>query len=150
MLRAERAAIDADIARLEFAARRAERVPTEEDFRLLIDNLEEVLRPASSGQISADAGDFRRLLELLTGGRMIVEQIGERRACRGWLRVRIRLHLVETCAARLDLAVAATPPGKEIAVDIREPRIAEAQVESVSGRRRRRTSAARSSRGGRF
>lgn len=130
-LRGERAALDAEVARLTAAARQAERVPTEEEFREVIDTLEEVLLSACSGVSPADAGEFRRLLEHLTGGKIVIEQVGERRACRGWLRARVRLRLVETCADRLELLPSGPSQDREIVVDIREPRIAESQVEAV-------------------
>jgi hypothetical protein len=130
-LRAERAAVDAQLARHTAARERATRVPTEADFRAVVDHLDEVLTTAADGQDPASPGELRRLLEMLTGGTIVVEQMGERRACRGWLRVRIRIHLVEACAEHLDLPPAGPVPAKEILVDIKEPTIAEAQVEAV-------------------
>jgi hypothetical protein len=130
-LRAERAAFDAQLARLRAARERATRVPAEADFRAVVDELDKVLTTAADGQDPASPGELRRLLELLTGGSIVVEQMGERRACRGWLRARIRLHLVETCAEHLDLPTAAPVPAKEVLVDIKEPKIAEAQIDAV-------------------
>jgi DNA invertase Pin-like site-specific DNA recombinase len=130
-LRAERAAVDAEIARLTAASARAEWVPSEADFRAVVEELDAVLTTAAAGQEPTSPGELRRVLELLTGGTIVVEQMGERSACRGWLRARIRLHLVKTCAARLDLLATESPPGEEIVVAIKEPRIAEAQVDAV-------------------
>jgi DNA invertase Pin-like site-specific DNA recombinase len=130
-LRAERAVVDAEFARLKAFRERAARVPTEADFRAVVDKLDDVLTTAAAGRDPASPGELRRVLELLTGGSIVVEQIGERRACRGWLRARIRLHLVETCADHLDLLPAGPVPAKEILVDIKEPKIAEARVDAV-------------------
>ncbi len=130
--RAERSRMGAEIARMKEAQNRPNRAPVEDEFRKVLGELETVLLNAASGQPPENAGAFRQILELLTDGRMVVEQMGERRACHGWLRVRIPLRLLKVCAERLSLA----PPRseeteREIVVDIRDETIAEAHMDRI-------------------
>jgi len=131
VLRGERSIAEAEIAAIVNANRRACRVPTAEEFTELLDELDAVLINAALGKEPADHGVLRTLLELVTGGEIVIEQMGERKACRGWLQARFRLRVIETCAARLDLNIGGHSSDREIVVEIREPTVAERQIEEV-------------------
>ncbi|MCE9532801.1 MAG: recombinase family protein [Planctomycetes bacterium] len=131
-LRTERSQQAAEIAQLLETIERPRRVPTEDEFRDLLKHLEEILLDAANGPSPADAGSFRQLLELLTGGKIMVEQMGEKRAYGGWLRVHIPIRLLSVTAHRFHL----TPPrGDEevhnIEVDIRDESIAKQHVDEI-------------------
>jgi len=130
-LRGQRAAAEANLARIECAHLRVAKVPTEADFRSWVERLEGTLMAAATGGDPANAGQVRQLLELLTGGEIIVEQKGERRACRGWLQVRFTVRIAEACISQLELGFHPARPGKEIILDIREETIAERHIERV-------------------
>ena len=131
-LRAERAVIEADIARLHGINERLPFKPTETEFRQLCRNVEEILLEAATGKEPKDAGAMRQILELLTGGRIEIEQMGERRAQRGWLRARFQLHLLATCSERLGLgACIRDDQPREIIVEIRGETIAEQHLDKV-------------------
>jgi DNA invertase Pin-like site-specific DNA recombinase len=130
-LRGERAVAEAEIAALVRASSRSRRLPTSEEFVELLDGLDAVLTDAATGKEPADHGALRTLLELVTGGEIVIEQKGERRACRGWLQASFQLRVVETCAARLDLNSGGVTSAREIVVEIREPTVAEQHVEEI-------------------
>jgi len=90
-----------------------------------------MLIDAALGKEPADHGVLRTLLELFTGGEIVIEQMGERKACRGWLQARFQLHVIETCGARLDLNIGGHSSDREIVVEIREPTVAERQINEV-------------------
>jgi DNA invertase Pin-like site-specific DNA recombinase len=131
VLRGERSVADAEIAAIISANRRACRVPKVEEFTQLLDELEAVLIEAALGKEPADHGALRTLLEVVTGGEIVIEQMGERKACQGWLRARFHLHVVETCGARLALNGGGNVSSREIVVEIREPTVAERQIDEV-------------------
>lgn len=130
-LRGQRAAAEADVARIESAHERVVKVPTEADFRSWVEGLEGTLIAAAADGDPADAGELRQLLELLTGGEITVEQMGERLASRGWLRVRFTLRVAEACCNRLELGSRPDRPGKDVVLDIREETIAERHIQQV-------------------
>ncbi len=131
MLRGKRANVRAEIARLTSTRERALRVPTEAEIRTWIDGLAATLEAAASGD-DADAGILRNIIELLTGGKIVVEQMGDRKPRCGWHRVRFELGLVEIGSSHFDLVQPANGSKREIVVDIRadpEARIAERHAE---------------------
>jgi len=130
-LRGERAVAEAELARIEGARLRVAKAPSEADFRDWIADLEGTLMAAAVGGDPTEAGALRQILELLTGGEIVVEQMGERRACRGWLRVRFAIRIAEACFRQLELGSRPAPREKEIVLDIREETIAERNIERV-------------------
>jgi DNA invertase Pin-like site-specific DNA recombinase len=124
-LRADRAAAAAELAALEAAAARPTPVPSEEDVTALLSGLAEELTRTAAGSDPADAGTARAVLELVTGGRIEVEQAGERRKCRGWLVGRFVPRLLKAALARLPEGGPAAPSdgGDEVVVEFKEETI---------------------------
>jgi transposase len=131
-LRAERAGILADIARKEAAIQQPKRIPTEEDVRALVANLEAILIAAAQGDDPEDVGALRQILELLTGGRIELEQMGERRAYRGFLRGRFKLSLLAALQERGGFGGPSPQlESVEIVIDYRELLVAERHIAQV-------------------
>jgi len=125
-------------AAAELARREAERaqtivVPTEDEVRALLDELGRILEAAAAGDASNDAGDAREVVELLTGGRIDLEQRGERKAQRGWLRGRFRPRVMPFLVARATGVVVdgSDESGTEVVIDYRESTAAEALGDRV-------------------
>lgn len=131
-LRGERAGILAEIARKEAAIRQPKHVPTDDEVRVLIANLEGVLIAAAQGDEPEDAGVLRQILEVMTGGRIELEQVGERRAYRGFLRGRFKLSLLDAVQERGgfgDRSDQREPV--EVVIDFRELLVAERHIAEV-------------------
>jgi hypothetical protein len=131
-LRAERAGAEAERAALEAAAGRPKLIPSNEEVVRLLNEMGAVLASAASGEGAEDAGAARQVVDLLTGGRIELEQQGERKARRGWLRGRARVRLVGAVAERIGGA----GPGlegesMEVVIDYREPTEAERWADRV-------------------
>jgi site-specific DNA recombinase len=129
-LRRSRGEVAAELARRESDGARPIVVPSEEEVGLLLLELGEVLEAAAAGD---DGGVAREAIEILTGGRIDLEQAGERRAQRGWLRGRFRARLIPFLTAKAagvagDGVEAA---GVEVVVEYREPTEAEAVGDRV-------------------
>ncbi len=122
-LRRSRAADAAELAGLETSSR-STAVPEEAEVRALIDDLARILEEAAES--GGEEGPARELLTLLTGGRIDLEQRGERSARRGWLRGRFRADLVGRLASRATGAEAVQEgEGVEVVIDYRESAAAE-------------------------
>lgn len=117
-LRRARAADQAELASLESASARPAAVPEEAEVRARIHDFARILEEAAT--LGGDEAAARELLELLTGGRIDLEQRGERSPQRGWLRGRFRVELVGRLAARAGGAEVAGGEGVEVVVDYRE------------------------------
>ncbi len=91
------------------------------------------LESAAAGDDGEESGAAREVVRLITGGRIELEQRGERRAQRGWLRGRFRPRLIGVLAARA--AGVAVENGDtdaaEVIVDYREPTGAEDMADRV-------------------
>ena len=120
-LRADRATAAADLAALEAAAARPVAVPSDAEVVALLAGLADTLARAADGTDPADAGDLRALLEEVTGGRIEVEQAGERRKCRGWLVGRFVPRLLPVALSRLPaLGTPSANAGEELVIEFRE------------------------------
>lgn len=84
---AELAAVRGKIAELEAAASRPVVVPTKEEVIRRVDDLCYTLLQAAESSEPRDAAELRRILQMLTGGRIVVSQQGEPRPQRGWPRI---------------------------------------------------------------
>lgn len=129
-LRAERSTIQAQIAELEAATNRSASVPTAEQVRQQIDRLADLLLEATGSQDPAQWGAARRVLESITGGRIVVTQQGEAKAKRGWLRGTFQVHVVQLLARAVGCDCPDSPD-MEIHVDFREPPPYEAIAEQA-------------------
>jgi transposase len=124
-MRMERANLEAELASLEASQGKPRLAPTNEEVAALLQNLGEVLTRAASGAME-DSGPTREAVELLTGGRIELEQAGEKKAQRGWLRGRFRTRLLEVALSRLTgVTPIAEGDGVEVVIDYREPTEAE-------------------------
>jgi site-specific DNA recombinase len=129
--RAERATAARDVAELQALARQPRRLPTEAEVIQLVADLEKVLLEAARAEVPENAGTLRQILELVTGGRIEIEQMGKRRAQRGWLRARFQLQLYPVLSQRLDVNLPDNAPEKEIVLDIRESTVAEEHIDQI-------------------
>jgi hypothetical protein len=131
-LRAARAEAEAERAALDAAAGKRTKVPTEGEVAELLDALAAELERAATGGVPEDAASARAAVELLTGGRIELEQAGERQAQRGWLRGRFRVRLLDAAVTRLTgVAPAADGDGVEVVIDYRAPTEAERWADQV-------------------
>ncbi len=90
-LRRDRAEVSSALARAAADEARPVVIPDEAEVRGMIDGLAGLLESAASGPSDEDARAAREVVELLTGGRIDLEQMGERRRHGGWLRGRFRV-----------------------------------------------------------
>lgn len=120
-LRVERSKLDQEIARAESAALREVRIPTEAEIRELLRDLEAALQAdAVSDDLDAKAR-LHELLKQLTGGRIELSQMGERRAQRGWLQGRFTCDLLGFIVDSLGGAATSPGTGTEIVLDFQQP-----------------------------
>jgi DNA invertase Pin-like site-specific DNA recombinase len=133
-LRAERASVASELATLEKQAGQPVLAPTEEQVRTLIIQMGQVLEDAAL-QTDENLAPARELIDLLTGGRIDLEQQGERRPQRGWLRGRFRVRLLTAVVSKLaGVALSADGDGVEVTIDYREPTEAEQWADRVKER----------------
>jgi hypothetical protein len=133
-LRTERAQAAAEIAQTEAAARGAV-VPSEQEVKELLARMGDILAGADAATSPEDVGAARRVIELLTGGRIDLVQMGERKAHRGWLQGRFRLRLLPQIVAEAAGGPAGDgPDGSEVVIDYRTPTEAERWADRVKQR----------------
>jgi DNA invertase Pin-like site-specific DNA recombinase len=128
-LRGERSALQADLARAEGASKKEVAVPTEGEVRQMLTELGDTLVRAAEDPENATA--LRTAIATLTGGRVDLYQMGERRSHGGWLQGRFRPRLL---AYLVDKSVGAAgvslgDGAAEVVVDFREPTAVEEESE---------------------
>ena len=111
-LRSDRAAARAELEALQAVG--PTMVPDEDEARRMIADMAATFAEVGTSGESRDPGQLRALFDLLTGGRIDLEQAGEPKAKRGWLRGRFRLQL----ATAINSPVSADPP--EVVIDFRD------------------------------
>ena len=128
----DRAAIEAELSAIEAAKTRVITPPTGEQVRQMLMDLQAVLIQAATSRTDAQLGQARRIIELLTGGRIELFQMGERKAGQGWLQGRIRVRLL---AFLIERATGVRPlggdEGIEVVIDYHEPPAFIAQSEKA-------------------
>lgn len=128
-LQGDAAGLRAELARLETADSRLPRVPTTDEIRELLREAATRLTTAVGSHDREVVTRARRILELLTDGRIALEQQGPRSAQRGWLRGRFRVrlltYLVEQCGGVVG------DDGAEITIDFRRPSDLDAKAEQA-------------------
>jgi DNA invertase Pin-like site-specific DNA recombinase len=131
-LRTERSTVAAELGVLEAAAKQPVVVPTADDVAKMLQELADILVGASVGRDPADAGTVRAILELVTGGRIDIIQVGEKRKFKGWPEARFRPRILEMALSRLNAGAcfddAALP---EISILIRADTIASRYADQV-------------------
>ncbi len=121
-LRGERADIEAELSGIQAAKGRVVTPPTAEQVRAMLTELHTVLLTAATSQTDAQLGPARRIVELLTGGRIELFQMGERKAQRGWLQGRFRVRLLSFLIERVtSVRPLGRDDGVEVTIDYREP-----------------------------
>lgn len=121
-LRRDRASSAAELAGREADRDRPIAVPGEAEVHSLLAELGRILEAAATDDPGAETGIAREIIATLTGGRIDLEQQGERRPHRGWLRGRFRVDLLPYLAARSSGSeVGGTSEGVEVVIDYREP-----------------------------
>jgi DNA invertase Pin-like site-specific DNA recombinase len=131
-LRQERSRIVAELAVLELAANRPAIAPDESQIRELINKLGEILTTAASTPDNSHATRAREAIEMLTGGRIELHQMGERKAHRGWLQGRFRIRLIEGLVGKLTgIAVESGKDADRILIDYNVPSPSEAIADQV-------------------
>jgi DNA invertase Pin-like site-specific DNA recombinase len=131
-LRGQRNELCAEIARLQGASQESPKVPTEEKVRSLVAALDKVLTSVAEGNEPQDTATLRQILQIMTGGKIHLEQVGDRRAYRGFLRGRFKVCLP---AALQEIGRIgdrhSDDEAREIVVDYRELYVAEKHVAAV-------------------
>jgi DNA invertase Pin-like site-specific DNA recombinase len=117
--RADRQRVTAELAALKAARARVQAVPTPEQVTAEIDRLADVLVRAASSVRPGEAAKVRQIIDLLTGGRIDLEQVGERRAYGGFLRGRFRLRLVDAVSDQFlgSYPGSGADSGEEVTID---------------------------------
>lgn len=96
--------------------------PTPEVVRAMLSELSDILVNAANSRTDAQLGQARRVIELLTGGRIELIQMGERKAQQGWLQGRFRVRLVSFLIERITgVRPLGRDEGIEVVIDYREP-----------------------------
>ena len=129
-LRKQRAAHRAEIARLEAAMADPLEVPTEEEVRAEMKQLGRILLLAASSSDPSVVGKVRRVIETVTGGQIFVEQAGERKRGKGWLRGSFKARVLRLVAGRFGVADV-DDDGVEVTIDFRRPPVHEQIADQV-------------------
>jgi site-specific DNA recombinase len=130
--RRARATDAAELAGIEAARNRPVVVPNEAEVRTLIDRMATILEETAVDPSEEKQGVAREVISLLTGGRIDLEQQGERIKHLGWLRGRIRIRLLSYLASRaVGADVSIEDEELEVVIDYRKPTRPEALAEQV-------------------
>ena len=130
--RRARSTHSAELASIEAAYSKPVRVPDDVEARTLIDQLTAILEGAAVADTEETQGIAREVISLLTGGRIDLEQVGERKKHLGWLRGRFRVRLLSYLAGRATgTDVALDDEGIEVVIDYREPTRPEALADQA-------------------
>ena len=130
-LRAERAKALADLAAYDAAQKRVVVPPTPEKVLEMLADLGQILISAANAETDEEMRTARRIIDELTGGRIDLFQMGERKAQRGWLQGRFKVRLLSFLLERVTgVQSSGTEEGVEVVIDYREP----PEVEALSER----------------
>ncbi len=126
----ERSGITADIERLEAAIAKVPRKPQEAEVRQAIEDLGTILFQAAEGNDDLDAATVRQVLVLLTGGKIELHQMGERKRQRGWLQGRFEVRLLPYLVEQLTGAPATVvADAVQVVIDFKRPLRIDADAE---------------------
>ena len=128
----ERVGVIAEIKAMEAVAAKLPSLPTEAQSRQLVEELSSILQRAAASEKAEDVALARKIIRLLTGGRIELFQMGERLAQRGWLQGRFRLQLLSVMVKKLS-GVPATQAddGVEVTIDFQRPSPLDAQADEA-------------------
>ena len=117
-LRRELATIRREIAEQEDLVNRPLNIPKPAEIRQQLKSFAEVLRQAAEIDHPDELAAARQIIEIITGGRILVSQCGERKRNLGWLRARFSVDLIHV----INIPEDDTPSKRrEIGIDI-QPR----------------------------
>jgi len=103
------------------AATRSIEVPSETEVRVLLQHLGDILIQAANLSTPGVAEELRLFLDRFTGGRIELEQMGERLPGRGWLRGRFRGNVITSIVRSLTgKEIASSSPDQAIVMDFFE------------------------------
>ncbi|GJM23877.1 MAG: hypothetical protein DHS20C16_02920 [Phycisphaerae bacterium] len=128
--RGRRASVQAKIGALEGAESRVVKVPTNDEIRSFLDELAGILQLASESNDEESTARVRRVIELITGGIIDFQQMGERKAQRGWLQGTFRNHLLESTVNHFTGGIH-DGDGVEVAINFQEPTPADQIADEV-------------------
>ncbi len=121
-LRAERTTALADLAAYEAAQNCTVTPPTREEVQEMLADLGQILTSAAKAETDSELRIARRIIDELTGGRIEVFQLGERKAQRGWLQGRFKVRLLSFLIERVTgVRPLENEDGIEVVIDYCEP-----------------------------
>lgn len=132
-LRQQLNSVSAELAVHESAANREIIIPQPEEVIALLNELAEILISAASAETDEEMRVARRIIDDMTGGRIDLYQMGERKAQRGWLQGRFTVDVVSVAFSRLTgvrISVE-NAPTLEVVIDYRRPRLYDEQMEEA-------------------
>ena len=131
-LRAKRADLRSKEAAIRKVGERMITVPTRTNVIELAAELGQILHNAACGGTEAARAQARQIIEIATGGKIEVHQMGERRAQRGWLRGVFQCDVVKPIAGRqLGSGSDAAGSPTSVVIDLREATPAEQAADRV-------------------
>ena len=132
-LRRQRTNALADLAVQEAVDGKVITVPEPEEVVALLDELGEMLVASASAETEDQIRTARRIIDELTGGKIDLFQMGERKKCRGWLQGRFRVDVVSVVIGKLTGAHIASKDGArlEIIIDFRAPKLIDEQADEA-------------------
>lgn len=121
-LQAERAKVMAELAAHEAAQKRGIVPPTQQEALAMLADLERVLIEAAGAESDEKIRIARRIIDELTGGRIELFQMGQRKARRGWLQARFHVRLLSVLTERMTgVSSCQDDGGLDVVIDYREP-----------------------------
>ncbi|MCH8047137.1 MAG: recombinase family protein [Planctomycetes bacterium] len=121
-LGAERAEFLADLAAHKSAQSRTINVPTPEQVLQMLAELGDILATAANSETDKDMRTVRRIIDELTGGRIELFQMGERKARRGWLKGTFTVRLLSFLVERITSArPSVNDGGTDFSIDYFDP-----------------------------
>lgn len=100
-LRRERAEIQAELGSCTACLNQPIRIPTEEEARAELQRIDEIMASDLKTLTEEKCGLIRALIDLITGGTIELQQMGERKKHQGWLRGSFNLRLAHVIGERL-------------------------------------------------
>jgi AraC-like DNA-binding protein len=129
----EKNSLLADIAIQEEAAKGVIVVPTPEDVKTLLGELDQLMIDASTLENEEQMRPARRIIDELTGGRIELFQMGQREARKGWLQGRFYVDINQLILARVaGISVPTNPSSRmEVTIDYRKSKVIDAQADEA-------------------
>lgn len=132
-LRRQRTDALADLAVYEAAGDKVTIVPEPEEVVYMLNELSEILVASASAETKDQMRTARRTIDELTGGKIELFQMGERKKCRGWLQGRFCVDVVSFAIGKLTGAPIASKDGDrlEVVIDYRAPALIDEQADEA-------------------